>query len=257
MRTRSERQGGGPRTPAAPLPAIAFDIGGTILSLDHPRIERAVRAAGGQPAADWVERSEVAARRAVDAAVRGGGGSLAVWNAFLEAFLEAAGTPRGEKAAVRRELEAFHRRQHLWNRLVPGAREMLVTASRAGHRVAAISNSDGRAEWILAQLGLGAEFEFVLDSAEVGIEKPDPRIFRLAAGRFARPAEDCLYVGDVLTIDAEGARAAGFSAVLLDSYGAYRAEELPPEVRRIVEPSQLAALLADPAADRREPEEAR
>lgn len=234
--------------------AVVFDLGGTLLALDHPRIERAVRAAGGAPASGWVPRAESAARREVDRVVRAAGDPAAVWQAFFGPYLEAAGAAPGTQDAVRQELEAFHRRHHLWNRLVPGGRDMLEAVERAGYRLAALSNSDGRAERNLGRLGLGPEFEFVLDSAEVGCEKPDPRIFHLAARRLGVEPSACVYVGDVLSIDAEGACAAGFAAVLLDLYGTYRAEEMPDGVRRIVEPSQLVHGLAAPARAAR-PEE--
>ncbi len=50
----------------------------------------------------------------------------------------------------------------------------------------------------------------------MGIDKPDPRIFHLAAERMGVRPADALYVGDIFEIDVEGARAAGMHAVLLD-----------------------------------------
>src|SRR2546429_6693189 len=46
-----------------------------------------------------------------------------------------------------------------------------------------ISNSNGTIRATLRTLGLLPSLDFVLDSAEVGVEKPDPRIFRLALER--------------------------------------------------------------------------
>lgn len=223
------------------LRAVVCDLGGTVLSLDHARIERAVRAAGGEPPAHWVAGAESAARHSVDEAVRAGASPHRIWSAFFRDYLLAAGTPEAALAAVRDELEAFHRRHHLWNRTMPGAREMVAAVGRSGYRLAAISNSDGRAEWILRQVGLADAFEFVIDSQEVGIEKPDARIFALAAQRLELAPDACVYVGDVLMIDAEGARRAGYSGILLDAYGAYGSADLPAGVQRIVEWSQLLA----------------
>ena len=229
--------------PAGQLRALVCDLGGTVLSLDHPRIEHTVRAAGGEPPPEWVARAETAARHSVDEAIRGGSSPNGVWSAFFRDYLLRAGAPAERAGAVQEELEAFHRRHHLWNRTVPGAREMLAAAARAGYRLAVISNSDGRAEWILRQVGLADAFEFVIDSQDVGIEKPDPRIFALATERLELHPEECAYVGDILTIDAEGARAAGYGSVLLDAYGAYGGEPLLPGVSRIVEWSQLLTAL--------------
>jgi putative hydrolase of the HAD superfamily len=50
----------------------------------------------------------------------------------------------------------------------------------------------------------------------VGVEKPDPRIFRMALERMGIEPEDAVYVGDVYEIDVVGARAAGMRAYLID-----------------------------------------
>jgi beta-phosphoglucomutase-like phosphatase (HAD superfamily) len=92
-----------------------------------------------------------------------------------------------------------------------------------GYRGAAISNSDGRAEEVLANVGFAHEFEFVLDSRDLGVEKPDPRIFLDACARLDLPPGRCAYVGDVVAVDVEAARGAGLHPVLFDAYGAYDA----------------------------------
>jgi FMN phosphatase YigB (HAD superfamily) len=63
--------------------------------------------------------------------------------------------------------------------------------------------------------------EFVVDSHLVGIEKPDPRIFRIALDRLGVPAARALFVGDIRSVDEAGARAAGTHFVLLDPLGDY------------------------------------
>jgi putative hydrolase of the HAD superfamily len=56
----------------------------------------------------------------------------------------------------------------------------------------------------------------VVVSAEVGVQKPDPRIFGAALTALRRTAEESLFVGDSIEVDVAGARAAGLRAVLLD-----------------------------------------
>jgi putative hydrolase of the HAD superfamily len=55
----------------------------------------------------------------------------------------------------------------------------------------------------------------VLDSALVGVEKPDPAIFRAALDALGVAPGEALYVGDLYDVDVVGARAAGMEAVLL------------------------------------------
>lgn len=84
-----------------------------------------------------------------------------------------------------------------------------------------MSNSDGTVASLLDRAGLAARLACIVDLGVVGIEKPDPRIFALAAARLAVEPEACVYVGDFLSLDVEGARGAGMEGVLLDPIGAW------------------------------------
>lgn len=231
--------------------AVVFDLGGTVISIDHPRVARYLAEAGCPVADGWVGRAERAGRLEVDRQVRAGTPPAAPWRAFWEAFLLAAGaTPQAVEPVFARLVD-FHRRQGLWNRPEPGMVEALGALGRAGYRVAALSNSDGRAEALVTSLGIAREFEFVVDSADAGMEKPDARIFLLACERLGLPPAQCAYVGDLVSVDVEGAAAAGMRPVLMDLYGSYRPAEVPAGVPRAVEASELVAGLGpERAADR-------
>jgi putative hydrolase of the HAD superfamily len=96
-----------------------------------------------------------------------------------------------------------------------------------------VSNSDGTVQAELSRLGVcyalldgeappaaGIGVGVVLDSAVVGIAKPDPEIFRIALEALGVPADDTvLHVGDSLRYDVTGALAAGIRPVHLDPYG--------------------------------------
>lgn len=62
--------------------------------------------------------------------------------------------------------------------------------------------------------GLGDLFQIVVVSADVGIAKPDPSIFRKATSGF--PPHSAVMVGDSLTKDVDGALDAGLRAVWLN-----------------------------------------
>ncbi len=66
----------------------------------------------------------------------------------------------------------------------------------------------------------------VVASGEVGVAKPDARIFQAAAERFGAPVEACCYVGDRLHTDAIGAARAGMLGVWLDRRGVATPAEL-------------------------------
>ncbi|XP_075990913.1 rhythmically expressed gene 2 [Anticarsia gemmatalis] len=82
-----------------------------------------------------------------------------------------------------------------------------------------ISNFDPRLNDILQNVGLFKYFDFVLTSYEIGYSKPDERIFKRAiemCKHDLKPAE-ALHIGDDYDRDYQGARAAGWHAVLINS----------------------------------------
>lgn len=56
-------------------------------------------------------------------------------------------------------------------------------------------------------------FDPIVVSGEVGIRKPEPRIFQLAIADWSLAQEAVLFVGDDPVSDIEGARGAGLSAL--------------------------------------------
>jgi putative hydrolase of the HAD superfamily len=67
--------------------------------------------------------------------------------------------------------------------------------------------------------GVGVDVECVIDSGNVGVMKPDPRIFHLALEAMNLAPDDTWYVGDMPGIDVIGARKAGIHPVVMDPFG--------------------------------------
>ena len=157
---------------------------------------------------------------------------------YLETLFTGAGVPAGRMEEVARTLRRLHQEWHLWCRTMPGTAEALDRLRAAGLRLAVVSNSDGRVEEALTAAGIRDRFEVVLDSALVGVEKPDPAIFRAALAALGVSPEEALYVGDLYDVDVVGARGAGIEAALLVS----EADAPAPECRRV---TSLVALADD------------
>lgn len=68
-------------------------------------------------------------------------------------------------------------------------------------------------------VGLGRFFHASISAHRVGVAKPDPRIFALAAEAAGVPAANVLHVGDDALLDARGAMDAGMHAVWLNRAG--------------------------------------
>jgi len=134
---------------------------------------------------------------------------------YLEALFRSSGVPAGRMPEVRDCLGQLHSERHLWCSVHERTHESLSRLRAAGLRLGIVSNSDGRVEQALAASGLRAYFDVVIDSSLVGVEKPDPAIFRAALDALGIGPEEALYVGDLYEVDVVGARAAGIEAVLL------------------------------------------
>ena len=93
----------------------------------------------------------------------------------------------------------------------PAMTAAVVRARAAGIRTGLLSNSWGDSGY--ERSTFGDLFDAVVISAEVGLRKPDPGIFLLAAERVGAPPGECVFVDDLLH-NAEGARAVGMEGIV-------------------------------------------
>ncbi len=96
-------------------------------------------------------------------------------------------------------------------------REFLYSDSQAAlgelrqkYRLGALANQSAGLESRIEKFGLRGLFDLVFGSADVGLKKPDPRIFELAAERSGESPGKLLMVGDRLDNDVAPAKAAGW-----------------------------------------------
>lgn len=201
--------------------AILLDAGNTLLFVDPVRVLPVFRDEGVEADRATFREAEYRARRRLAGVVSDGhrGTEDHVWEHYFLTLFEECGVPADRMAVVGRRLQEMHRRSHLWTHVEEGTAAALESLAGAGYRLAVVSNADGRVEGLLERAGLRSHFEFVVDSHVVGVEKPDPGIFRHALRRLELEPADCLYVGDLYPVDVVGARGAGLEAVLLDPFG--------------------------------------
>ena len=93
----------------------------------------------------------------------------------------------------------------------------VAAARAAGVRTGLLSNSWG-ADDDGVPIGYPHErlhelFDAVVISGQVGLRKPDPRIFALAASRLGKPAQACVFVDD-LEANVRAAEAAGMAGIV-------------------------------------------
>ena len=98
----------------------------------------------------------------------------------------------------------------------PEVPEVLQTIKEMGLKIGLVSNinSRGQVPVNLEKYGIIDYFDPIVLSSEYGCRKPDPAIFHYAARLANVPTSQCLYVGDRVVRDIEGARRAGFKLAI-------------------------------------------
>jgi putative hydrolase of the HAD superfamily len=245
-------------TSTAPVSAILLDAGGVLLFPEPDLTLAALRAVGLTPDLVALEQAHYRAMLGQDLAATPP--TAGTWRQdYLLSYVTACGVAEAQRAALAAELvPAFTGTS--WAHVGTGTLDGLRALAALGLPLGVVSNSDGTVQSQLRQAGLcyvpdatgttgatgeqappaGVPVGVIVDSAVVGVAKPDPAIFRIALDALGVPASDTvLYVGDSLRYDVAGAIAAGLQPVHFDPYGYCPA----PEGHRHV--SSLAALAAD------------
>jgi putative hydrolase of the HAD superfamily len=211
------------------LETVFLDAGGVLLFPNWTRISESLAKHGvavppaALAAAEPVAKRQIDERRTVSLTNDQRRGWL-----YFNCILTAAGVPLSEAtAAALIELHEYHRERNLWE-LVPSGVEPALRALRArGLRLTVVSNANGTLCAHMERLGLGGSLDCVLDSYDMGIEKPDPRLFQIALERSGASPDTTIHVGDLYEVDVVGARAAGIRGVLLDEAGLYEGVDCP------------------------------
>jgi len=230
----------------ATVRALLLDAGGVLVRPSFARVAEALRARGVAADPGALAAAEPRVKKALDRPPSPGFATDAErgWHYFNLVLAEAgiARSPATDAALL--ELKAWHDRHCLWEDVLEGVRPSLQRFRAAGLRLAAVSNSNGTLRRLFDRLGFTLAFDVILDSQVEGVEKPDPRIFRLALERLGEEAGAALHVGDLYHVDVAGARAAGVRAVLVDEAGLYPEADCP----RVRSLGELAGHLAPRAA---------
>jgi len=99
-------------------------------------------------------------------------------------------------------------------RTIAGAR-IVMQALHPRFRLAIISNFYGNLEVVAREFNLDALCSVLIDSALVGVRKPDPAIFRLGTDRLGVPAHEAYVVGDSYERDIVPAKSIGCRTIWL------------------------------------------
>jgi putative hydrolase of the HAD superfamily len=218
---------------ALPEPAsvrtLLLDAGGVLVRPSFARTAQALRDRGVPAEASVLAAAEAHAKRELDRPPSSNTENEAQrgWH-YFNLVLAHAGIARSAATdGALAELKAWHDRHNAWEDVPEGVREALARLADSGRKLVVVSNANGTVDALFRRLGLLDRFAAVRDSAVEGVEKPDPRLFRLALERASADPETALHVGDMYHVDVVGARAAGLRVVLVDSDGLYPEADCP------------------------------
>lgn len=201
--------------------AILFDAGGIFVLPDPTVLGPLLAYFGGDPSVEAHRRAHYAAMAAKSAA----GTGEAFWDEYNHTYVATIGVHTHEVHEAAAALGAT-RTAHLWRWPIPESVAALRALHAAGMPVGVVSNASGQIEGVLRRSGVcqvgegpGTPVRVVIDSHVVGVAKPDPAIFDHALPHFEGIARQRIaYVGDSVTMDIGGARAAGLHPILLDPH---------------------------------------
>ena len=202
--------------------AVLLDVGGIFFLPDRDRVAGAF------------QRAEIfVAPATIDAAHYVGAAQFTVdldpeqdwagtWKRYLEAYIDACAVPDDRREDAHQHLDSEFADAALWSQPIAGAKAGLEALAATGVRLGIVSNADGligqrlrEREILQVGPGMGVEVDCVIDSGEVGVMKPDPRIFQIALDAIGIDAQDAWYVGDMPGFDVVGARRAGLRPFVL------------------------------------------
>lgn len=201
--------------------AILFDAGGVLVLPDPGVLGPLLAYYGGDPSHETHQRAHYHAMAVKSAA----GAGETFWQEYDAAYVRRVGVPESAADVAAAALSGT-RNAFVWRSPIPQSVSSLWELHRREIPIGVVSNASGHIEDILrrsgvCQVGAGPHVPVrcLVDSHVVGVAKPDPRIFDFALAHFDGIRRDRVaYVGDSVTMDVGGARAAGLYPILLDPH---------------------------------------
>jgi putative hydrolase of the HAD superfamily len=208
---------------------LSLDAGNTVIFLDHARLETIARGLGHDVRAAKLIETEGKAKRGLG----GDGETLEIewahakapgargWGIVMATMFDAAGVAKSELPKLLDVLWASHVDHNLYSKVPEGFVQAMKDVRAKGVKVAIVSNSEGMLDRLFDKLGILSCFDTVVDSAKVGVEKPDARIFEIACERTGTTPAHALHLGDTMATDIVGARNAKMRYAMIDPFGHY------------------------------------
>jgi HAD superfamily hydrolase (TIGR01509 family) len=205
------------------IQTVFLDAGGVLVNPNWSRVSEALARHGVAVSADVLATAEPRAKKRLDTGdtIQATNDQQRGWTYFNLVLTEAGVTLTDATAAALEELQVYHQTHNLWETVPAEVLPALAALRAKGFRLVVLSNANGTLHRAFDRLGLTRAFDVIFDSHNEGVEKPDPRFFRIALERSGADAATTMHVGDLYHVDVAGARAAGLTPALLDAGDLY------------------------------------
>jgi len=205
------------------IDAILFDAGGTLIDVRPPKGEifaSVLSAHGFNTKPEKIASSMAKADRRLDAefAEIDGKDEARFWRDYDDLVLADLGIKAHIEEVsndLSKSFEEIMQKVESWTEY-PDVRPALERLRRRDFKLGVVSNATDLLNKVLHNLDLLRYFDFVIISDEVGVRKPSPRIFMMAAEQAGASPSRSIYLGDKPTVDIHGATMAGMNAILVD-----------------------------------------
>ena len=198
---------------------VTFDAGGTLIGANpgvgviYAEVAAAHGIVAGAAALENRFRETFSRMRPIEKEVVSEASERMFWRCLArEVFAETASDVQFE--GLFPDLWSAFADARRW-RLLPGVASVLTELRGRDFKMGVVSNFDRRLHGILSGLGARAYFDGVFISAEIGVAKPDRRIFDHVALTLGLKPNELVHVGDSAMADAAGALGAEWSAVIV------------------------------------------
>jgi HAD superfamily hydrolase (TIGR01509 family) len=206
-----------------PIHTVFLDAGGVLVNPNWSRVSETLGRHGVIVSAAVLAAAEPRAKKRLDTGetIQATTDQQRGWTYFNLVLAEASVSLSDAAVAALAELQTYHQTFNLWETVPDEVQPSLAALRDRGFRLVVVSNANGTLHRAFERLGLTSAFDVIFDSHDEGVEKPDPRFFRIALERSGADAATTIHVGDLYHVDVAGARAAGITPVLLDAGGLY------------------------------------
>jgi putative hydrolase of the HAD superfamily len=205
---------------------VLLDVGGIFHLPSHEHVLGACRRGGFDADAGQLDRAHYRGTTSFHTEYTGELPWNEMWAGYLDRYVDELGVADDVRPDVIEHLQQEFTAGGLWSRIIPGSVDDLRVLAATGVRLGVVSNAEGtvavqlrEGEVLQVGPGIGVPVDCVIDSGEVGVLKPDPRIFVIALDALGLRPDQVWYVGDMPGIDVVGARAAGIAPLVIDPFG--------------------------------------